>query len=107
MFFFFFQAEDGIRDKLVTGVQTCALPISRDIVADGAYVFDQLGYRVVDADGFVEQLAVTLDGDENILINGRTEHCPIFAVIKISQVRSASGKTDAQRRAGDHKPRPL
>src|SRR5205823_1189276 len=27
-FFFFFQAEDGIRDKLVTGVQTCALPIS-------------------------------------------------------------------------------
>src|SRR5438552_8768058 len=26
--FFFFQAEDGIRDDLVTGVQTCALPIS-------------------------------------------------------------------------------
>src|SRR5207247_8339414 len=26
--FFFFQAEDGIRDPLVTGVQTCALPIS-------------------------------------------------------------------------------
>src|SRR5690349_24817677 len=29
MFFFFFQAEDGIRDLYVTGVQTCALPISR------------------------------------------------------------------------------
>src|SRR5687767_15620890 len=27
VFVFFFQAEDGIRDKLVTGVQTCALPI--------------------------------------------------------------------------------
>ena len=27
---FFFQAEDGIRDKLVTGVQTCALPICLD-----------------------------------------------------------------------------
>src|SRR5205823_9179595 len=27
----FFQAEDGIRDKLVTGVQTCALPISPNI----------------------------------------------------------------------------
>src|SRR5215475_8951364 len=27
-FFFFFQAEDGIRDFHVTGVQTCALPIS-------------------------------------------------------------------------------
>src|SRR3989442_9897317 len=28
MIFFFFQAEDGIRDADVTGVQTCALPIS-------------------------------------------------------------------------------
>src|SRR5687768_18359168 len=28
-FFFFFQAEDGIRDVAVTGVQTCALPISQ------------------------------------------------------------------------------
>src|SRR5215211_5346823 len=28
IFFFFFQAEDGIRDHCVTGVQTCALPIS-------------------------------------------------------------------------------
>src|SRR5260221_10222869 len=30
--FFFFQAEDGIRDHCVTGVQTCALPISVDAV---------------------------------------------------------------------------
>src|SRR6266704_3392966 len=29
LFFFFFQAEDGIRDRNVTGVQTCALPILR------------------------------------------------------------------------------
>src|SRR5207253_8281919 len=29
LFFFFFQAEDGIRDGHVTGVQTCALPISK------------------------------------------------------------------------------
>src|SRR2546430_3381173 len=29
LLFFFFQAEDGIRDLTVTGVQTCALPISR------------------------------------------------------------------------------
>src|SRR5229473_3442613 len=32
-YFFFFQAEDGIRDKLVTGVQTCALPISLNCAA--------------------------------------------------------------------------
>ena len=31
---FFFQAEDGIRDRLVTGVQTCALPISLGEVVD-------------------------------------------------------------------------
>src|SRR2546425_12144781 len=31
--FFFFQAEDGIRDKLVTGVQTCALPISTKVTS--------------------------------------------------------------------------
>src|SRR5207248_8198825 len=30
-FVFFFQAEDGIRDRTVTGVQTCALPISREL----------------------------------------------------------------------------
>src|SRR2546430_2805676 len=31
--FFFFQAEDGIRDLTVTGVQTCALPISQHAFA--------------------------------------------------------------------------
>src|SRR6266498_1432682 len=39
-FFFFFQAEDGIRDADVTGVQTCALPISspeRENELMGAY----------------------------------------------------------------------
>src|SRR5258708_17240080 len=32
-FVFFFQAEDGIRDDLVTGVQTCALPILSALLA--------------------------------------------------------------------------
>src|SRR5437762_9123932 len=32
LWFFFFQAEDGIRDTSVTGVQTCALPIFRDLI---------------------------------------------------------------------------
>src|SRR5699024_7633791 len=34
--FFFFQAEDGIRDRNVTGVQTCALPISTERGRDHA-----------------------------------------------------------------------
>src|SRR6266513_4829560 len=47
---FFFQAEDGIRDRNVTGVQTCALPIlpgvAVGIVQDGKVVFaDGFGVR--------------------------------------------------------------
>src|SRR3989338_9297512 len=34
LFVFFFQAEDGIRDGTVTGVQTCALPISHSFVGE-------------------------------------------------------------------------
>src|SRR5205823_11499771 len=42
-----FQAEDGIRDKLVTGVQTCALPIY-DLAALGHVTHQQLGILEVD-----------------------------------------------------------
>src|SRR5438128_11940184 len=38
-FFFFFQAEDGIRDATVTGVQTCALPISKDSLVGYLRIF--------------------------------------------------------------------
>src|SRR5205085_6425574 len=36
--FFFFQAEDGIRDLTVTGVQTCALPILAELAARQASI---------------------------------------------------------------------
>ena len=41
--FFFFQAEDGIRDCLVTGVQTCALPISGEISEDKRFEIFKTG----------------------------------------------------------------
>src|SRR5256885_8631673 len=63
-YFFFFQAEDGIRDYKVTGVQTCALPIWVSLpdawrrlaavraghlyAVDGAAYFNRPGPRVVD-----------------------------------------------------------
>src|SRR5687768_6664193 len=61
-FFFFFQAEDGIRDVAVTGVQTCALPIliywsyaeprdnneNNTAVARGKFVDDAAAPRVED-----------------------------------------------------------
>src|SRR5437879_10329387 len=39
LFRFFFQAEDGIRDTSVTGVQTCALPIHMSLLTEEAYGF--------------------------------------------------------------------
>src|SRR5687767_15489877 len=42
MLVFFFQAEDGIRDKLVTGVQTCALPIYLGFVFQSYHLFPTL-----------------------------------------------------------------
>src|SRR5260370_30046014 len=41
---FFFQAEDGIRDSSVTGVQTCALPISFDPVQIEGKPLDKATY---------------------------------------------------------------
>src|SRR3989442_8470936 len=43
-FFFFFQAEDGIRDADVTGVQTCALPICRDVVIAALLGAEEFGF---------------------------------------------------------------
>src|SRR6266704_4141550 len=48
-FFFFFQAEDGIRDRNVTGVQTCALPISiADVISEARH---QMPLREVAEEG--------------------------------------------------------
>src|SRR6266852_6938131 len=67
--FFFFQAEDGIRGATVTGVQTCALPISRLL----AWARGQLRRRRIvvrrrrrrDADGEIVQLERELFGDDH------------------------------------------
>src|SRR5688500_20390987 len=53
---FFFQAEDGIRDYKVTGVQTCALPIS----------FEQFRSRVHDF--FVRELVPALERGEIVCV---------------------------------------
>src|SRR5699024_11598980 len=57
----FFQAEDGIRDRNVTGVQTCALPIFekslKDIIPENqnaAFDMMELINRVIDEDSFCE-----------------------------------------------------
>src|SRR2546429_7275226 len=73
-FFFFFQAEDGIRDVAVTGVQTCALPICNEAqthwIATLQYAYGEpskdprvrrwnpLGFKVVDFHAEPEVLPV-------------------------------------------------
>src|SRR5205823_9000185 len=71
---FFFQAEDGIRDKLVTGVQTCALPISilstwfdRDLRIAGRVVHADGTVTLLDTDAVarIPNLAIHLDRGVN------------------------------------------
>src|SRR2546427_8489325 len=75
--FFFFQAEDGIRDLTVTGVQTCALPISIESIEAAlifrASFFDQRhetafrlfnGFSEGDPDIVIDLYATTLRSEE-------------------------------------------
>src|SRR5688572_32846712 len=49
--YFFFQAEDGIRDLTVTGVQTCALPICDRVVLMARARDLQSGIKLAEVDG--------------------------------------------------------
>src|SRR5205807_7207087 len=64
LYFFFFQAEDGIRDYKVTGVQTCALPICQPLA--------QLACRRWDMWRYAELLPVKVPGNVVSLGEGLT-----------------------------------
>src|SRR5258707_7836030 len=73
-FFFFFQAEDGIRDIGVTGVQTCALPISAPgeaeklVAARPDLIFHLAAIVSGEAEAdFEKGYRVNLDGTRNLL----------------------------------------
>src|SRR5256885_4705289 len=69
--FFFFQAEDGIRDYKVTGVQTCALPIS------GALLGGRMKIRILLIDDFPlirEGFAAALEADPGLTIVGQADN---------------------------------
>src|SRR5690606_40092507 len=77
---FFFQAEDGIRDFHVTGVQTCALPILRPIVVINK--IDRPGAR---PDWVVEQI---FDLFDNL---GATEEQLDFPIVYASALNGIAG----------------
>src|SRR2546426_9545935 len=75
LFFFFFQAEDGIRDYKVTGVQTCALPIWRVRLA--AYLGNTLRYDVETTTGLVLKVDVGDPWHHEVLPAGRAQAVPL------------------------------
>src|SRR5438094_5697808 len=86
-FFFFFQAEDGIRDRTVTGVQTCALPIF--VEACGDQVADQ-----VDAE---ERLEGDLGGGRERALEQRPEG---VAHLHVVPVPLGGARRSEERRVG-------
>src|SRR5699024_11403873 len=46
LYYFFFQAEDGIRDRNVTGVQTCALPIYDENTKEKSYALKNIKLEI-------------------------------------------------------------
>src|SRR5216683_6721247 len=76
IFFFFFQAEDGIRDLIVTGVQTCALPISPATRRRSRWTFSRR-QEVIVADG---------PSSEIVLVENRAR---LSVVIRLSAPRRA------------------
>src|SRR5438093_13502513 len=64
--FFFFQAEDGIRDWSVTGVQTCALPILRRVLAAISNRRDVGDVTTLANPDVVEQIRAMVQGKDTI-----------------------------------------
>src|SRR2546430_3856480 len=81
LFFFFFQAEDGIRDLTVTGVQTCALPI---------FAGAMLGpLATVEADATVDEIVTALTGGTNAVVVADAGK-PVGVVTRSDQIGRAS-----------------
>src|SRR5690606_40411299 len=72
--FFFFQAEDGIRDFHVTGVQTCALPILSDPHLDQRRYPNQLASQLLILINQPSFLPMALDYEESLQLDHNIFH---------------------------------
>src|SRR5207248_6423500 len=91
----FFQAEDGIRDRTVTGVQTCALPISK-------VTTEQLAIERLKEDHEVIPLQATRLGESERLVNRYAETPLIEAILASAPFREAglAEERSEERRVG-------
>src|SRR2546427_13009824 len=79
--FFFFQAEDGIRDLTVTGVQTCALPISRTRIHERPMPVHLSHGDVGVPVGNAALPRVRLEVHAGEAVRGGDEHRPVLVVV--------------------------
>src|SRR2546422_5592417 len=87
---FFFQAEDGIRDVAVTGVQTCALPISKRQMAAAQAQLEEADVNPGEAAGLAEQAVDALNATALALARSRSQ---------VSGAQSGSGVAGADRKS--------
>src|SRR2546425_6461005 len=103
--FFFFQAEDGIRDKLVTGVQTCALPISgfgdrrKEMLIDiekvtgGKLIAEEKGLKLENTvlGDLGQSKRIVVDKDNTTLVGGKGKTADIQG--RINEIKAAIEKS--------------
>src|SRR5256884_7955239 len=89
---FFFQAEDGIRDVAVTGVQTCALPIyPLNRVPDGAPTPERLTQSIELRKQMEQALAALSDAERTAFVMRHWEGCGIEEIAGV--LKSSSNAT--------------
>src|SRR5439155_6331693 len=71
--FFFFQAEDGIRDGHVTGVQTCALPILERVFLDAGKVISTVTNLADEREYYTFHQGSTWTGSVHWRVRARSE----------------------------------
>src|SRR5699024_11654663 len=101
--FFFFQAEDGIRDRNVTGVQTCALPIWRQWrsvavcgVQDGVWPAPRRRSGLLGVDELVDLTELVGDGP----LPSEAERAVSSSAARRSEERRVGGEGSARWAAG-------
>src|SRR6267143_6248843 len=87
LFFFFFQAEDGIRDGTVTGVQTCALPIFLSVASGKPAAFARQDLDTLQR--LAQQAAIAM-ANARLYAEAKLKTARLETLIRVSQVMTST-----------------